>query len=164
MDTVHVGRRLALRVQTADGWSTKPQFNYSNSGGSVSWQAGMGEENLVGPATSLTAMYGKTPDRSSGRFLYSNPHFLARRPRLSVTYQPLSDGNRWSWALAVPFYQTSARRSFGTGGDAGTYRVLIFRDGSLADSTERHSIRLSLGGGVALRASSRSYLRFWATG
>jgi hypothetical protein len=161
VDTVHLGSRLALRVQTADGWSTKPQFNFSTSGGSVTWQVGMEEENLLGTATSLTAMYSKTPDRSSGRFLYVNPHFLARRPRLSLTYQPLSDGRRGSWSLAVPFYQTAARYQIGTSGDAGAYRVLIFRDDSLVDSTQRHSLKLSLGGGMALRATSRSYLRLW---
>jgi hypothetical protein len=163
IDTIHLGSRLALRVQTADGWSSKPQFNYSTSGGSVTWQVGMEEENLLGTATSLTALYSKTPDRSSGRFLYVNPHFIGRRPRLSLTYQPLSDGRRGSWALAIPFYQTAARYQVGTSGDAGTYRVLVFRDHALVDSTQRHSLRLSLSGGRALRATSRSYLRLWGT-
>src|SRR5882672_7028332 len=66
VDTVHLRNRLALRVQTEDGWSTKPQLNYSSSGGSVTWQAGLAEENVLGTATSLTALYSNTPDRSSG--------------------------------------------------------------------------------------------------
>ena len=33
VDTVRVRNRLALRVQTEDGWSTRPQFNYSSYGG-----------------------------------------------------------------------------------------------------------------------------------
>ena len=32
VDTLHVRNRLALRVQTEDGWSTKQQLNYSSSG------------------------------------------------------------------------------------------------------------------------------------
>jgi hypothetical protein len=166
VDTVHLGNRLALRVQTEDGWSTKPQLNYSSSGGSVTWQGGMQEENLLGTATSLTALYTKTPDRSWGQILYLNPHFIARRPRLALIYQPLSDGDHWGWSLGVPFYQTAAKRQIGTTGEASTYRVLIFKDYRQGDSvfatTERHVLRLALNAGIALRATSRSYFRLWA--
>ena len=41
VDTLHLHNRLALRVRTADGWSTKPQFNFSTSGGSITWSAGI---------------------------------------------------------------------------------------------------------------------------
>ena len=73
VDTVHLNNRLALRVRTADGWSTKPQFNFSTSGGSITWQAGIQEENVIGTATSLTALYTKTPDRSGGQVCASTP-------------------------------------------------------------------------------------------
>jgi hypothetical protein len=164
VDTLHLRNRLALRVQTEDGWSTKPQLNYSSSAGSVTWQAGMEEENLLGTATSLTGLYTKTPDRSSAQFLYLNPHFIARRPRLILTYQPLSDGTHWAWSLGVPFYQTAARRQVGTNGEASTYRVLVFKDDSLFGTTERHALRFGLNAGMALRATSRSYVRLWAAG
>jgi hypothetical protein len=164
VDTVHLNNRLALRVRTADGWSTKPQFNFSTSGGSITWQAGIQEENVIGTATSLTALYTKTPDRSGGQVVYVNPHFIARRPRLAVSYQGLSDGTSWAWSLGVPFYQTAAKRQFGTSGEASEYRVLIFKDDSLVDATQRHALRFGLNGGVALRATSRSYLRLWMAG
>ena len=162
VDTVHLRNRLALRVRTEDGWSTKPQLNYASSAGSVTWQAGMQEENLLGTATSLTALYTKTPDRSSGQLLYLNPHFIGRRPRLALTYQPLSDGEHWGWSLGVPFYQTAARRQIGTTGEVSTYRVLVFKDDSLFGTTERHALRVGLNAGIALRATSRSYARLWA--
>ena len=164
VDTVRVRTRLALRVQTADGWSTRPQLNYSSYAGSVTWQVGMNEANLLGTATSLTALYTKTPDRNWAQFVYQNPHFLARRPRLALIYQPLSDGDHWAWSLGVPFYQTSARRQIGTSGEASTYRVLVFKAESLFNTTERHVLRLGLNGGIALRASSRGYVRLWASG
>jgi hypothetical protein len=168
VDTVHLRDRLALRVQTEDGWSTKPQVNYSSAGGSVTWQAGLQEENVLGTATSLTALYTKTPDRSWGQFIYLNPHFIARRPRLGLIYQPLSDGDHWAWTLGVPFYQTAARRQIGTNGEASSYRVLVFKDyregDKPADSTERHVLRFGLSAGIALRATSRSYVRLWAAG
>jgi hypothetical protein len=161
VDSVHLGKRLALRVRTEDGWSTRPQLNYSSYGGSVTWQAGLQEANLLGTATSLTALFTKTPDRSLGQLVYLNPHFIGRRPRLGLTYQPRSDGTAWGWSLGVPFYQTAARRQFGTNGEALTYRVLIFKDQNLFATTERHGLRIGVSTGVALRATSRSYVRLW---
>ena len=38
LDTVHLDGRLGVRVFTADGWSTKPQTNFSSAGGSVRWE------------------------------------------------------------------------------------------------------------------------------
>ncbi len=164
VDTVRLAGRLALRVVTADGWSTKPQFNFSSAGGDVTWSAGMEEENLLGTATSLTALYVKTPDRSAQAFTYSNPHFIGRRPRLFGLYQNFSDGRRGAWFLGVPFYESSARRSYTVGGEAAAYRVLTFRDGALVDSTKRHTLLVRTGAGIALRATSHGYLRLWVNG
>ncbi len=166
VDTVRVGGRLALRVVTADGWSTKPQFNFSSVGGDVTWSTGIEEENLLGTATSLTALYTKTPDRSTSSFAYLNPHFIGRRPRLFGLYQDFSDGQRGSWFLGLPFYEASARRSLTTGGEAASNRVLTFRHGALGellvDSTERHALRFTVGGGIGLGATSHGYVRLWA--
>ena len=164
VDTVRVHSRLALRVRTEDGWSTKPQLNFSSSAGSITWQLGIQEENLLGTATSLTALYTQTPDRKSGQFVYLNPHFLSRRTRLALNYQPLSDGKYFAWSLGVPFYHTAARRQFGTSGEASDYRVLVFKDSVLVDVTQRHALRFGLNGGIALRATSRGYLRLWMSG
>lgn len=164
IDTVRIGDKLALRVQTADGWSTKPQLNFSTAGGDATWQAGMEEENFLGTATSLTALYTSTPDRNLGSFLYQNPHFFGRRPRLLGLYQTLSDGHRGAWGLSMPFYETAAPWALGTGGEVATQRVLTFRDGALIDSTERHALRFSVGGGRALHATTHSYTRLWMSG
>ncbi len=172
LDTVRLAGRLALRVVTADGWSTKPQLNYATSGGDATWSTGIQEENLLGTATSLTALYTKTPDRSSQSFAYVNPHFVARRSRLFGLYQDFSDGRRGAWSLGVPFYETAARRSVNTTGEAATNRVLMFhhltrtngQDSLATDSTERHALRFTVAGGVALHATSRSYVRLWASG
>ena len=56
--------------------------------------------------------------------MYLNPHFIARRPRLVLVYQPLSDGEHCAWSLGVPFYQTAARWQVGTNGEASRYQVL----------------------------------------
>src|SRR2546423_1926291 len=63
IDTTRLEGRLALRVATTDGWSTKPQLGYSSAGGDVTWMVGLVEDNLLGTATSLTAVYNRTADR-----------------------------------------------------------------------------------------------------
>src|SRR5207244_9525023 len=86
MDTTRLDGRLALRVATTDGWSTKPQLGYSAAGGDVTWLAGLVEDNLLGTATSLTAVYNHTPDRNVFTLGYANPHLFSRRAQLQAQY------------------------------------------------------------------------------
>jgi len=161
VDTLRVNGRLALRVETADGWSTKPQVGFSTAGGDATWNVGIVEQNLLGTATELDAQYRKTPDRRSVEFLYRSPHFLWRRTTFFANYRHLSDGDGGSWGLGLPFYQTSARWSLTTDGEAARARVLRFRDGALADSTQQRVLRVGAMGGAALRATTRDYVRVW---
>jgi len=162
LDTVRVNGRLALRVETADGWSTKPQASFSSAGGDATWSAGLVEENLLGTATQLTATYTSTPDRTSLEFQYQSPHLLWRRDPLLVGYKNLSDGQVGLWAYGVPFYQTAASWSLVTDGEAVRQRVLSFRDGTLFRTIQRRAARFGLAGGVALQATSRGYVRLLA--
>ena len=159
VDTARVGGRLALRARTADGWSTRPQATYSSAGGDETWAVGFVEQNFLGTATTIAAFYKKNPDRRLLELQYGAPAFLWRRAELGGRYQDLSDGRTGLWAYGVPFYETSAPWALATDGEAATQRVLRFRDGVLADSAERRALRFGVSGGVALRASSRSYLR-----
>src|SRR2546423_12403444 len=88
IDTTRLDGRLALRVATTDGWSTKPQLGYSSAGGDASWLAGLVEDNLLGTATSLAAVYNRTPDRGVFSLGYVNPHFFSR----PVQFAGLSKG------------------------------------------------------------------------
>src|SRR5467141_472423 len=141
LDTTRIAGRLALRVTTSDGWSTKPQFGYSSAGGDATWLAGLVEENLLGTATALSAVYHKTPDRTILDFRHVNPHFFGRRTRLAAEYASKSDGKRGVWFLGVPFFETGAARALGTDGDAASERVLVFRDG-VADTVEHRTLRI----------------------
>jgi len=159
VDTTRLGGSLALRVVTADGWSSKPQANYSTAGGDQTWEIGFVEENFLGTASELGVSYGKTPDRRRLDFQYLNPHFLLPRRMLLVRYGDFSDGKKGAWQTGVPFYQTSARHAFITYGEFARERVLRFRDGVLLDSTEHRVLRGGVTAGVALHATSRDYVR-----
>jgi len=162
VDTTRIGADsgpLALRVVTADGWSSKPQANYSTAGGDQTWEVGFIEENFLGTASQLALSYGKTPDRRRLDLQYLNPHFLVPRAILLLRYGDLSDGKRGAWQFGVPFYQTSARRALVTYGESGRERVLTFKDGALLDSVQRRVLRVGVSGGVALHATTRDYVR-----
>ena len=164
VDTTRLDGRLALRVVTNDGWSTKPQLGYASAGGDVTWLAGIVEDNFLGTATSLAAVYNRTPDRSILDFKYLSPHFFGRRTRLAAEYNRKSDGSSGSWELAVPFYETAARRALTLGETAASERVLIFRDGVLDTTLQHRTLRFGVTAAFAPRATTRHYLRLWVAG
>jgi hypothetical protein len=159
LDTTRVDGRFALRVTTADGWSTRPAVGFSSAAGDVTWDVGVVERNLLGTAQSLMLDYRKTPDRRLLTLVYQIPALLFRRAILSAAYVDLSDGGLGWWYYGVPFYETSAPGSLVTAGEAGTVRVLRFRDGFLADSLRRRSLRFAVDGGIALQATNQDYTR-----
>src|SRR6059036_21024 len=167
LDSTSVAGRLALRIETSDGWSTKPQFGYSSAGGDVTWLAGLVEENLLGTAAALAAVYNKTPDRSVVDLRYGSPHFFGRRTRVVAEYASKSDGKRGLWFLGVPFYETGARRALGTDGEAAAERVLVFHHrvpAATVDTVERRALQVGVSAGLALQATSRGFVRLWASG
>ena len=155
------GGPLALRVVTADGWSSKPQANYSTAGGDQTWELGFIEENFLGTASQVAVSYGRTPDRSRLDFQYLNPHFVVPRAALLLRYGDFSDGKKGAWQIGVPFYQTAARGAFVTYGESGRERVLTFRDGVQVADSQRRVLRVGVTGGVALHATTRDFVRLW---
>lgn len=164
VDTARLGPDgpLALRVVTADGWSSKPEVIYSTVGGDETWSIGFVEENFFGTASQMAVSYGRTPDRNRLQLQYLNPHFVARRVTLLLDYSDLSDGQKGIWQFGVPFYQTAARRALQTYGESAHERVLVFRDGALDTTWERRGLQLGVIGGFAPLATSRDYVRLWA--
>jgi hypothetical protein len=162
LDTLRMGDRLALKVETADGWSTSPQLNFSSTAGSTTWSTAMVERNFLGTATFVSLAYGKNPDRSSFDVQFASPGLLIRRAPLVVAYSDLSDGRLGAWSYGVPFYRVDARWSLVTWGEAASHRVLDFFDGAVSDSTERRTLQLGVQGGITLHATTTSYVRAWA--
>lgn len=161
VDTARVRDRLALLVATADGWSTKPQFSFSSSGGDESWEVGLVEENFLGLASTFVGLYRDTPDRRELELQYVSPHVFRRHATLLVQLLERSDGHRVLWHYGVPFYATATRRSLVTSGETADERVLVFRDGVLETALARQALRFEVTAGMALHASSRSYTRLW---
>jgi hypothetical protein len=162
IDTAWVNQRLYLLVQTADGWSTRPEVNFSTAGGDETWQVGVSEQNFLGTATEVSVGYRHTPDRNAFEVLYRTPHFVVPRAVFLARYSNYSDGERGGWRLGLPFAQTAARVSLETSGEAGRLRVLQFREALLDTMLQHRILRVNVRGGVALRATSRNYTRAWA--
>jgi hypothetical protein len=161
LDTVRVGDRLALRVETADGWSTSPQLNFASAAGSITWSAALVEKNFLGTATFVSVAYGHNPDRRSFDVQFASPGLFVHHAPLLVAYSDLSDGRLGAWSYGLPFYRTDARWSLVTDGEAASHRVLEFQSGVLRDSIERRVLSFSLTGGHALHATGRGYVRLW---
>ncbi len=164
VDTTRVEGRFALRATTADGWSTRPQVDFSTAGGSLTWAAGLVERNLLGTANQVQVIYQKTPDRGLLGFVLASPGLLWRHADLNAVYEELSDGRLGLWSYGVPFVSASARGSLSTAGEAADRRVLLFRDGAAADSVRRRALVLGLSGGVALAASDSAFTRLYLFG
>ena len=167
LDTVlladRTGRRaLALRVETADGWSTKPQAAYRSSDGSATWSVSLIEENFLGTATQVAASYGRTPDRSELIVGFVDRVLTRHQALLALQYARLSDGQVGSWVFGLPFVSATSRASALTAGFASDDRVLVYRRGALDAAYDRRSFVVEADAGLALHATSRGYTRLWA--
>ena len=164
IDTTRLDGRLALRVATTDGWSTKPQLGYTSAGGDVTWLAGVVEDNLLGTATQLVAVYNHTPDRNIFNLGYASPHFFSRRTQLQLSYNGKSDGKEGTWFLGAPFYETAARHALATDGEAADERVLVFKDADTAAIVFRRALAVGVTAGWAPHATTRDFVRLSASG
>ena len=165
VDTVRLksqGDRLALAVVTADGWSTQPQASYTTQAGDEAWEIGFLERNFLGTATELSLNYSRDPDRRRFDVGFANPQFFARRVRVRLRYSNLSDGHSGGWRVGLPFYETAARYSVETYGEAVNRRILRFNNDVLQDSAQHHLSRVGVTSGVATHATSREYVRLLA--
>lgn len=161
LDTLRLGDRLALLVRTADGWSTKPIAAISSTDGSTAWVLGFREENLIGSATTFGYAYRSTPDREGYDIEFVNPQFVTRGVLVDLRYRRYSDGRRAQWAAGQPFREGRSPWAAVTYGVDGRERMLVYRDGVLDQSAKRFQTIVGARAGVALKATSRGYVRAW---
>lgn len=163
IDTLRTDGRLALRVRTADGWSTRPSFRFSATGGDATWAVGARESNFLGTAIAVGLQYRRTPDRGGLELDFLNPHFLARNVVLGLGYANYTDGRRLDWAGGKPFRETVAPWAFETFGEDSRERMLGFREGVLVSTSRRYRTLVGVRGGVALTATPRDVVRVWGS-
>src|SRR5439155_1387037 len=87
---------------------------------------------------------------------------VVRRTLLAAEYASKSDGKHGVWFMGVPFFETRAARALAIDGEAASERVLVFRDG-VADTVERRVLRIGVTAGFAPHATSRDFVRVWAS-
>ncbi len=166
IDSVHTDSGLIVRVTTADGWTTRPDFRFGSSGSSITYTAALDELNFLGTATQLGVRYRKDPDRSSVIGTFRQPRLLWRSVGLSLAYYHLSDGDIEIGSLSRPFFSLSDRTGWTLGGDLRNHRILRFYDGEdVARDSLQHRFGLVYSSiAHAIRAGPGGYLRLGING
>ena len=159
IDTARVGGRLAVIVDTRDGWTTQVQANARSTGGEFTWSAGLTERDFLGLAIGVGAEYRKDPDRTAVMFLTNWQRIGATRLALDASYDDRSDGRLGTWSFGAPWRAYTDPASVVWQGEAGRYRVLQFRDGDTSSILQRRVLSVELSGGIAPHAATGGYLR-----
>ena len=159
IDTVRVDDRLIVRVFTWDGWTTNVDAGLSFTGNTVTWRAGLIEQNVFGTGHALGAVFRKEPDRNALRLLTQLNRPLGTRAVLAGFYDDLSDGRAGGWGGGAPFLALQDRVGVELPGEAASRRVLRFRDGEAFDTVWRREFVQRAAIGWAPWASSAGYVR-----
>ena len=159
IDTTRLGGRLAVVVETRDGWTTELQLNARSTGGAFTWSVGLEERDFLGVAAAVGAQYRRDVDRTAWTVLTGWNRVLGSRLLGAGSYDDRSDGRLGVWAVGFPFRAFGERRALEWTGEAGRYRVLQFRDGDSANALQRRMLRLRMGGALAPYAAAEGYLR-----
>jgi hypothetical protein len=157
---------VIVRVQTADGWSTKPEFRFRSSGDQVLYTLSFREENLFGTASQAGIRYRKTPDRSHVLLDFRRPRLLAGKVGIDLQYDDRSDGLGYFAQVSQPFYSLASPFAFRVDIDHREERILRYFEGEAVarDTLQR---RFTLGGAAAswaISAGSGGYLRWGVQG
>ncbi len=139
IDSMTVGDKLNVLVETSDGWTTELVLNASFTGGEFTWALGGIERNFIGTGARVGVVYRDEPDRTALRLLGGMDRIRGTRTGVSGFYDDLSDGNFGGWWAGVPYRSNSDRWAIDFPGQAGDQRILQFRDG---DSLETYRRRL----------------------
>ena len=166
IDSLRLSGRMAVRVRTADGWSTQLTLNGRTTGGTFTWAAGLAELNFLGTATFVSGSYRKDPDRNALTIGTRINRLFGSRMTASGFLENLSDGTRGVWLVGHPFRSFSDKRAFEIAGERADQRVLQFvvRD-VLDQDTVRYQRRAFFNravGMIAPIAESSRYLRVGA--
>lgn len=164
IDTVRSDSGLAVHVFTRDGWSTRPDFRFRSTGGSVAYTLALIEDNLLGTVTQTQFLYRKDPDRTTTVLGFRRPRLVAGQVGLAATYWNRSDGKVLQGLISKPYFASTTRWGAALEFDTRRERILRFRDGAAkaSDTLQRRYVLGRVDAGRALVATSRAYLRVGA--
>jgi hypothetical protein len=166
IDTVRSDSGMAINVMTRDGWSTRPDFRFHSTGGSLAYTFALIEENLLGTMTQAQLLYQKDPDRTSKVAFFNRPRLIDGKIGTTLEYADQSDGKFFTGQLGLPYYSLSSRDEATVDFTRQDGRVLRYRFGSTVahDTLERQYVLGRIDIGHALRASPRGYVRIGLLG
>lgn len=161
IDSVHTDSGTVVRVTTKDGWSTRPQFDFSSTGGQTAWAVGLQELNLLGNAAVGAISYADTPDRTALTLSFYQPRLVANRVYVSAGYQHRSDGRSVSAGVGQPFFSYASPAALSVGAVDFDGDVLRFFDGNpvAGEVLRRRYDLVRVDGALALAASSQAFAR-----
>ncbi len=171
MDSVRLeDGRLAVRIQSQDGWSLKPKVKFSiASTGDWTGTLGLNEINLLGTGNQVYAAYVKELDRDGLNASAMFTRILGWNFDAGGNYAGLSDGRNGNWLLGLPFRNTESSNSYQWDGlwadqDIIQYRVTDVPDSIVTDTTtyRRDAFINTLKAGLATRNQTGNYLRWGA--
>lgn len=161
VDSVPGDSGVTMRVITSDGWSTRPDFRFHSTGGSVVYTLALIEDNLLGTATHTELNYRKDPDRTSTILAFRKSRLIAGKVGANLVFTDRSDGTLLSGVIDRPFFSNESRLGAALSFDTRRERILRFRDGVdvASDTLERRYVLGRVDFARALRASPAGYLR-----
>ncbi len=171
MDSVRLeDGRLAVRIQSQDGWSLKPKVKFSiASTGDWTGTLGLNEINLLGTGNQVYAAYVKELDRDGLNASAMFTRILGWNFDAGGNYAGLSDGRNGNWLVGLPFRNTESSKSYQWDGlwadqDIIQYRVTDVPDSIVTDTTtyRRDAFINTLKAGLATRNQTGNYLRWGA--
>ncbi len=162
IDSVRTDSGLTVSVTTRDGWSTRPDFRFRSTGGSIVYTAALIEDNLLGTATQTQVLYRKDPDRTTTILGFRKRRLFAGKVGVAATFFNRSDGELFNATTSYPFFSLTSPFGGSLTFDTRRERVLQFRGGladTASDTLQRRFVLGRVEAARALRASSGGYLR-----
>jgi len=135
IDTVTMDSKLALRVATQDGWSTKPRIGFQFTGSVFTGRVGLTETNLVGTGNMASLVYRKETDRSGIEVTTNIQRLLGSQVGVFGAYFGYSDGKWACWEIGDPFRSALDRIAVIDTGGVADRRVLRFSTVTTLDTT-----------------------------
>ena len=165
IDSTRNDSGVALHVVTRDGWTTRPDFRFRSTGGSIAYTLALIEDNLLGTLTQTELLYQKDPDRSTTVLAFSRRRLIAGKVTGTFQYANRSDGDLVFAQLTLPYFEAASPRGGTLTLDNRRERIFRYRDGvqTPSDTVQNRYVLARADFSHALRASPFGYVRAGAT-